>query len=385
MRKGNSIWSAKKMVVIHLHNDAGSMRLDAVKVNSKLELIGEAQSFDSIDELVSHFGKTAAYWLQIEGAGVLSRILDAQSDFKKDLIISGDSDDFYFSTIVRGSSRLVSFVRKSVIQETVDYFETNKLYLLGITCGIAPLGEIIEEQSRIHSDFILETNADSFTRLERQEQTPSRIGFQGNFFSKEELVSKAIAAVFYSKDASLAYFEIEKNVLELFEFNKFKKVGITSLAILFFAVIGNYFYGNYLNAQTVHKEEQLTLYNSNLSILDQLSQEEMRKQQLVQNSGSISKNYIAYYLDELGVSVPKDIRLGEMNVFPLTENLKEKRKVEIDQSKIQISGWTSSNVVLDDWIETINREEWVKSVELINYQKINDKDALFNLTISMAK
>ena len=74
-----------------------------------------------------------------------------------------------------------------------------------------------------------------------------------------------------------------------------------------------------------------------------------------------------------------------MSVFPLTENLKEKRKVEIDQSKIQISGWTSSNVVLDDWIETINREEWVKSVELINYQKINDKDALFNLIISMAK
>ena len=118
-----------------------------------------------------------------------------------------------------------------------------------------------------------------------------------------------------------------------------------------------------------------------MSILEKLGQEEIRKQQLVLNSGVVTNNFISFYLDEIGKAVPKDIRLSEMYVFPVIEKLKEKRKVEIDQSKIEILGWTKSNTVLDDWIESIDRQDWVKSVELMNYQKLSNDESSFKMIV----
>ena len=103
------------------------------------------------------------------------------------------------------------------------------------------------------------------------------------------------------------------------------------------------------------------------------------------SSGVSSNHFISYYLDEIGKGVPKEIRLSEMLVFPLKEKLKDKRKVEVDQKKIEISGWTSDNVVLDDWIEDMDKAAWVGSVELLNYQKMANNDAGFKLIILLAE
>ena len=74
-----------------------------------------------------------------------------------------------------------------------------------------------------------------------------------------------------------------------------------------------------------------------------------------------------------------------MHIFPLKERLKQKRKIEIDQESIEIKGFTNSSTILDDWMEKMNRFDWVERVELLNYSKLGEIQAEFKLYIRINK
>ena len=50
-----------------------------------------------------------------------------------------------------------------------------------------------------------------------------------------------------------------------------------------------------------------------------------------------------------------------------------------------IIGYTPNSQVLDDWMEKMNRYEWVESVELLNYLESTNSKAEFKLLISFSK
>lgn len=125
------------------------------------------------------------------------------------------------------------------------------------------------------------------------------------------------------------------------------------------------------------------LNNENLALLERLRQEKTRKEQLILSSGINASEFISFYIDRIGESVPGSISLKEVQVFPLKEKLKEKKKVEIQQEVIEIIGYTPGSEVLDNWMEKVNRFEWVKSVELINYLKSENVNAEFKLLITL--
>lgn len=380
MLKINNIWQPKKYVIVHCTYVGMECNIEASVVNRNGIVIKESTAFESIESVISTFGKNKTYWLHIEGSGVLTRVVDSQSDFKKDLIISGDPNDFYFSSVSSNQSRLVSFVRKSVPHELVNYFIENKLFLVGLSCGFAPYGKLLEQNKEISIDYSVSLVKGNFENLQRVEKIQRRTELQGEFLSKTGLLSKALLSNF-DDSLSMENFQFNSQLKENKEFNQFITIGIVSVSAIFIIVFANYFYLNHLNDKVATMELELELNNSNLSVLANLEQEEIRKQQLVLSSGVSTTNFISYYLDEIGKSVPNSIRLSELHVFPLTEKLKEKRKVEIDKTKIEITGWTNNNVILDDWIETIDRNDWVRSVELMNYQKLANDESSFKLII----
>lgn len=378
------IWNPKKYVIVNCNFNGLECTIEASEVNSDGIIIHDSIEVDSFENLISVFGKNNTYWLHIEGSGVLTRIVDSQSDYKRDLIINGNPDDFYFTCVSTNHSRLVSFVRRTVPVDIVNYFLENKLFLVGLSCGFAPFGLLVQENKQLTLDYSVKLINGNFENLQREEIVKRRVEFDGEILNKNGLLARALFGS-TNENVLIDTFKFENQFKENKEFNQFKKVGISSVTIIFIIVFTNYFYQNYLNNQVATKEVELGLNNSNLSILENLEQEELRKQQLVLSAGVSITHFISFYLDEIGKSVPKNIRLSELYAFPLAEKLKEKRKVEIDKTKIEITGWTDNNVILDDWIETIDRNEWVKSVELMNYQKLANDESSFKLIIFLAQ
>lgn len=374
-----NIWNPKKVVVVFMENTGTAFELKAVSVHSK-KGSQPVESFASLDELTARYGKYAAYWIHIDGTGVLTRIADPHSDYKKDLLMNVDPDDFFFTTTHSEGSKLVSFVRKSVAESLLEEMTGKKLFLIGISCGFSPAGLLIQEDETLSFDFKLTKQNGQFVSIERMETPAPNYFYDGKFLSKSEFMAVAISNAVFSGTADFEPDLKKEKLNEFKEYSKFKTIGVSSIVTILVILVCNYFYLNHLNNKIADKEAEIALNNSNLSLLDKLTQEEIRKKQLVVNSNTNTTFFVAYYLDEIGKSVPEKIRLLEMHVFPLTQKLKEKRKVEIDKYRIEVTGWTYDNIVLDNWIERLDRQDWVKSVELVNYHRNND-EAEFKIII----
>ena len=254
-----------------------------------------------------------------------------------------------------------------------------------MSCGIAPVLPLLDNE-QITLEYEIKVTDQGIERFTRAEPVKEKCQWDGSFWTQKELLARAIGKHLFSpnehyiSDGDTICAKAQENYRQ---FSQFKAFGIAVIGGIFLTLLGTYFYQNHLNQRVAELEVDLSVYNENLSMLDRLSQEKQRKQELIANAGVNAKNFLSYYLDEIGKSVPSSITLSEMTLFPVVGKLKNKQRVEVDQEKIIIAGTTKGNEIMDDWIEMMDRFEWVKSIELINYLKISEELAEFELVMTL--
>ncbi len=389
MNKWNTIWQPSSWVIVHLDYHVGGVRIVASVEKTSKKHTSVFEEFESIDEVIKRFGKNKAYSLHVSGTGVLTRLVEFIPGYKEQLIVSGDKDDFYFCSYNDSYKVATSFFRKNLIEDIVVELEEAKVMLVGISCGIIPVLLSASEKEKIAFDFIIEIENGRILQISRNESPSDRSTINSIFRTRNEAINQGVVLSYTSNfENYTSGFEetISKDKLDNYsQFSRFKFFGVLSVSIIFSSLVINYFYLNNLNDEVAQLETDLALNNSNMSTLETLKQEKTRKEQLVISSGVNPDQFISFFIDKIGESVPKSISLREMYVFPLAENLKEKRKVEIRQDAIEIIGYTPNSQVLDDWMEKMNRYEWVESVELLNYLESTNSKAEFKLLISFSK
>ena len=372
MKWYNNIWSPKTIVVIFARLTAGELEFTAQLAGSKTKDFG---LFDDLESLVKSVGNSRAYHLHIQGQGVLTRVVESLPNYKEQLVIGGNSNEFYFTSFNDEVSVAASFVRRSAIESSLALFEEKKWHLLGISCGEIPLCAT-DENGSFHGEQRIELKEGKIVSVERNPQEP-RSKYRNE-------IAGSIAENYRQTEEEALQLDRQTSALENFkEFTQFKVLGLSLLMGLLLSLLGNYFYQNHLNQNIVDLEMDLTLSNENLSLLDRLEQEKSRKEQLVGNAGVTSPKFLSFYLDEIGTTVPETVDLQEMYLFPLDGKLKNKQKVSIQSNRIVIHGTSPDNVTLDDWIELMDRFEWIQAIELLHYGKVSDKQAEFKLEITL--
>lgn len=385
MSRFSEIWKPRSLVVVlaNISKEGISFYAQKPTIRNSGELL-DMRYFASVSEIVKHFGNSQAYWLHVQGSGILTRLVDRPEGYHEDLIVSGDKTDFFFSSYTDGERSLVSFFRKKVVDEVVNEFGREKAHLFSCSSGPIPeLLDLIEGNiSSSASDYLIELKQGKLISLTKREEHTI-------FSQQNSKIASAILNLFLSPNEHFNFSsknDIGANALENFsQQKKFQILGLASVFFILFLLIGNYFYTNSLNQSIVQLEEELALNNGNLSLMDELKGERARKHQLVENSGFLGNNYISFYLDKIGKSVPSMIDLDQLYVFPLEEKLKEKRKVTVQKQRVEINGITVNNAILDDWIEKLNRFEWVERVELLHYMNEADNKAVFKILVILNK
>lgn len=388
-------WTPKKVILVTLRFSNQERQLSAAKISAK-QTAAPQQEFETIAELVKKMGKETAYVLHVEGAGVLNRLVENIPNYKEQLIVNGDKEDFYFTSLPVGNKLLTSFFRKTLIAETMQELQLLKVFVVNVTSGIPPLAGLGERNLKLHHEYILEITGGEVKRFERSEQNPSdgrkenkQVHVDGQLMEYAEAQAKGILQQVVNPETKVVggfeAEEKEEKQTAYKEYSKFRLLGLSLVFGILLMLIANYFYTNSLNQQVADLEMELALNNENLTIIDRMEQEKIRKGQLLQSSGINSSSFVSYYLNEIGKSVPKTISLFTLNEFPLTQRLKQKQKVEIAQEIIEITGETPSSPVLDDWMEYLNRYEWVNRVELLNYSKTASGKSQFHIQIKIKK
>ncbi len=390
MSRWSKIWQPTSWVIVHLDYHADGLRIVA-SLEKKGASKNEAQfeEFSTIVDVLKKFGKSRAYCLHVNGTGVLTRMVEFIPGYKEQLIVNGDKDDFYFCSYNDSFKVVTSFFRKNLIESILEELKEAKVFLVGISCGIIPVLLTADETEKISFDYAIDIEKGRIQSVQRNEAPTERSLIKSIFKTKNQAINEGILLSYLQPvenySSGLIDEEQEEKLSDYSQFSQFKFFGILAVSVILSALMINYFYLNHVNNDVAQLEMELALNNENLSLLDRLKQEKTRKEQLVQTSGVSQNEFISFFIDKIGASVPKSVILREMYVFPLAENLKEKRKVEIRQDAIEIIGFTPNSQTLDDWMEKMNRFAWLKSVELLNYLKSTDSKAEFKLLISLAK
>lgn len=383
-----NIWNPKSLVVVFLQFEGDAMIFSALKykgLRDDISTENEAMRFDSFDEIVKHFGKSVPYHIQVSGKGVLSRKIKNGSGAIESLVISGNVEDFYFTSYSDEMNIVASFFRKSLLDEVLLLADALKLHLLGITSGLVPLFSL-DDDFKLNLEYSIQKQDGKILDFTKSEESKKYFSWNDKQVSKEQLIAYAIYnQLAVSNDG---YETSEQESYELKrenyrQYTQFKVLGLSLLGIIFLALTINYIYQGSLNNQIAGLEADLSVSNQSLSLLDQLEQEKQRKEQLVFNAGVNSSKFLAFYLDEIGRTVPGKIYLTDLELFPLESKLKNKHKVEVKKKNIRISGNTPENTILDDWIERMNRFAWIKAIQLLNYSKTEHGNADFMLSLTI--
>lgn len=380
-------WNPRRAVVILLNYSTSGISYAATKVNGKSPV--SFTSFENLKDLVKKYGKEQPYLLHVNGTGILTRAVENIPNYKEQLIVNGDKDDFYFTTFEAGSRLVTSFFRKSLLAEQIEELKGQKVFLLNVTCGIVPALLHIAEDGKLVFDHEVSLVKGQLESFKRSETTQEQCLVGTRFLSFEEALAESLAMNLKEPSPLLTggFSPEEKQAAyqNWVDYSKFRFFGVALVTTILLLLLGNYFYLNRLNQQVADLEVELALNNENLSLMDRLEQEKIRKEQLILTSGINGRSFTSYFIDAIGKTVPSSIKLTEMHIFPLKERLKQKRKVEIDQENIEVLGITWSSSVLDDWMEKMNRFEWVDRVELLNYMKLDERQAEFKLVIRIDK
>jgi len=382
------IWSPKSFVMIFLHFEGNQTVFSGLKIRKKTDISDMEDSvyFENLEELVKFYGKSTPYHLHVHGTGILSRKISNAPNFKEDLIINGNVEEFNFTTYSDGQSIVASFFRLEIIERFLGELKALKVHLLGVSSGEVPLFTLLKENGSVSFDYLISKKEGSIDNFIRNEAISKRALYKHNYFSKLQLTAIALYSNYMDPDegyTSSSQNDYKHGNEEYVQFAQFKFYGISVLSILFAAVVSNYFYQNHLNNKIAELELELSISIENLSFLDRLGQEKSRKMQLVQNAGVNSKRFMSFYLDEIGRTAPKMINLTDLELYPIISKLKNKQRVEVDNSRIIVYGVTNDNEVLDNWIEKLDEFEWVKSVELMNYLKNEEGRADFKFIIAL--
>ncbi len=381
----NKIKSPKSFVLVWLNRKGADFEIRAGKIASGRK---ELKLFETVEDVLKEFGINTPYILHVSGSGVLQRAIQNKPNYLSDVLINGRKEDFFITSFQSFDAKnvIVSFFRREIIQEVLNQLQDKKAKLYQIDSGEIQLIKSLRKVFYLKGSAAVESDEKGELHTHKLEEPLRLIQTSVGSFSYDELLVESYIGESEEQNDQWEYSFLESewnDRSEIKEKRTFERFGLVMMSVLLLIVFGNYFYQNYLQQKISELESQLLIQNDNLALLDRLNQEKERKKTLIGNAGIFTPRFNAYYLDQIGLTVPKNVVLTQLELYPLDGKLKQKQKINVFRDLINVEGTTPSNSELDKWISALDRKDWVKTVEVMNYIKNDSLPAEFNLQITI--
>lgn len=383
-----NLWRNKVVQVVSIELNADGNRYHFVRCNYKKgeffsELIETYESKESLDKVLKLKDPLI---LHFYGKGILNRRIENTPDYIEKLIVNGKKDDFYFAILDFEDYKYVSFTRKDHISSEITYFQEKGGIVIDISMGpfVSQSKALLERFSETPStQFSWESSLLFDFKVKQNAVVKKPFEFKGWSWGNR-LYAGILAYLFLENEPIPSILDEEikqKAKIDLTDKRQFEKLGIFTLGFFLIVLTANYFYQAKLNSDNAKLEDDITVFSDNLNRIDFLNSEIDRKSQLIKTSGILNYRFISFYLDQLGKTISKDIRLTELTVFPLKNQLKQKKRPEFSQSNILISGLAISSTSLENWLKKVDRLQWVNKSEILNFSKKSEKIGVFTVKL----
>ena len=365
-----------------------------VLIQTKKELnISASFKENTIEGLVKKLPKHQHLVLIVNNEKVLSKTIETKQTEALKLVYSAfpniNLEDFYFEIHSQKNTHFINICRKDYITTLIETYDKHKLSILNISLGnhsLSNLFEFIHEKTIYSSNAKITLKNNELIQIEKGSVISESYDVNGSNVTNDQMLSFSGALQPILKNNSTnTNFVTEKNRLEdsykqTRFFNLFIKFG--GLFILGLLLINFLFFNHYFNS--VNKLAQVSEINqvtkNQITVLNESVSKKMKLvDDLLKSNGSKS----SFYSHTIIQSLPKTILLSDYHYQPLLRRIKEELPIELNTNHIVISGSCIKSADFSEWINHLEKMEWIAKVSILEYRNTNSKKSNFKISISI--
>ncbi len=344
------------------------------------------QEFADLENLETKIESDYPIILLIDGKGVLNKKIDLNQESDLNWYKSIDLSMMHYTRFTENNVQFLSFCRKNIIEEKIDFFQKKKFQIIDFYVGsltAALLKKSISSNSILSNENIFEFHGDTLIEVLKAENgTEKKYEIMGESLSHHQLSIYGAAVHFYIKQESVVCSESSLlNKDEVLFRDLFNKWGKRMLIVFFTLLLISYTATNFF----IGKNNELKESNLNSNFTDNqieiLVNQKDKKIKILNEMGYNSSNFISYYVYELINSVPGEIQLLNLSVFPLKEEVKENKKMAFITNSVLISGLTEDEYILNNWLISVKSMKWINKFEVVSIKKDKKNNTFFEIKI----
>ncbi|WP_298487854.1 hypothetical protein [uncultured Maribacter sp.] len=342
--------------------------------------------FSQIEKIVS---KSKPLLLNFSGKGIVSKKVESNRNYIKEVLFNASSEDFYIYTLFEGKNNFVSIGRKEVIDIQFNLFKKAGYKPLDYSIGyfVSRLSKNIfnEEDAIILDTSTLEFKDDILISFNSYGDPDKNYSFGEEILNSKDVVllSTILNFLYSSDDIQYEKGFLDQNFKEQKNKKLFDYLALGSLVFFLITLFSSYLLLHYFNNEYVKYEQQLYHFNDDYFHIKNMEEDLLNKQFIAKNSGIMSSNFLSYYIHEIGSSTPSEIVLTNLKVNPISKKIKNKEEIKIEANTIFIMGEAKRSSSVNKWVKELKKNKWINSIEILNLNSDAKGNDIFSLKIVM--
>lgn len=359
-----------------------------IKKNKDRLSISKSKTLTDFSEVKNAISKKNTLLLNFSGRGVVNKMVESKADYIKEVLFNGSSEDFYVYTLFEDQNNFVSISRKEGVNEQFKLLERAGFKPVDFSLG--PFVSALSQQF-LNQDIILLENwtlvfQDKSLINFSSRDTSNEIYEIGNetLHSRDIVLFSSLLNFLYPSDkiqydnAFLGENSREQKLRRIFDYLAFG-----SLLFFLVALLSSYALLNYFNNGYVKYEQQLYHFNDDYFQMKKMEEDLQNKQFIARNSGVLSKNFLSFYINEIGVSIPNEIILSNLKINPISKKIKTNEKIEIESNTILLEGNAKRSASVNKWVKELREYDWINKIEILNLNTNSGNKDSFSIKIFM--
>ena len=372
------------MVEVSIQNDL--LRLEPIAI--------ENQDFDHLLQVIP---KKVPVCLILTGKGVVVKgykadaVEDSESILKQIFPIA-KTREFSLNTYtnIQGES-WAGIVRTEQLTQVISGFIDSGLVVADVFIGPFVLKQVL---SLLENDIcLIKTPAyevafvnESITRIDKNAGTQEVYQIAGKQIKGCDLIALAGSYQYLAENNGKTTCEVKSVVISANDFKANKALALfmkAGIGIMFALLMANFFVFSHFNTKVNSVNQEVLLSRSLLTQKKKLEKELTEKKALLSTTGLNSQSNLSYYADKIASLRPKSMVFEEMVLNPVEIN-QYKQNLLIQNNTIQIKGYSTSSLQINNWVNQLSELGFVESSELIDLKySNNNKTTEYTLRIKI--
>jgi Tfp pilus assembly protein PilN len=373
---------------IHLQIQTdGRWLMNIMVLKNRKGLIRISQNYTGIstlEEIVQLLAANLPVVLSIEGKGVIHKKSNHSDSVHlvQQVFPNAQSEDFFVqSNEISNNLRIISLIRRNTVIEIMGEFMRKGYRILNLFLGpfsLNGLWAFFDQPQKCYriANYLIQTEQTGIIDLSIQTENIDDEPFSiaGESVCQELLIPYANAVFFLlNGDHGLFYNEdICSSNREQFIYKRlFQASALGLLGFLFVVLLINFllfdkFSREYLRAK-IQFRDGIALVNR----MDSLQTELSYKQDIVEENRLSQGSRFSLYADKIAAIVPEQIALTKLEINPALSKPSADKELQFNRDRVEIKGKCTSGYVLDEWLEKLKHEPWIKHIEVLQYTQEN--------------